>query len=285
MASFIEIDSNTKPDKKGRFGTVISGFSRYNSSALTVGREQIGALARFILNSFIPGRAPVIQITIVGHADFDVSHAKEQQVSADRAQNTQMALTQEVLIRQLPLQLPDRWNRVRWDVSGVGASEPDDENVRQKKTPQNMSEEDRKRNRRVVVVLTTDDPTIQINIHLTPKDVQDILNGIGNPPPGPPPPPPPPTQPPFFKPTPPPIPVSDPIKDFIKKVQDKMTIKLGNDWEGKVDPDPFFQSLKDAVGGKPPTFDDFMKEWQQQEDARRKRQENPPEREPKQPGL
>jgi len=86
---------------------------------------------------------------------------------------------------------------------GVGAAEPHPDNVRAKKTPQNMTEADRKRNRRVEILMThgptafPGTPSEPVRIFLT------ILEAIrvGRPvPPGPTPKPPPkpPPLPPWF---------------------------------------------------------------------------------------
>ncbi|MEJ7609279.1 MAG: hypothetical protein WKF37_24160 [Bryobacteraceae bacterium] len=162
--SLVDLDSTTTHSDPGPLYTFVAGFPRYVDRADSLPLlEQIKLrlLTDFIVSSFDPGSLPVTGIHIIGHADSDAQRGKafEQQISEARARNVQAYLKREVdrnarinLFQMLP-GTPTTAS-IDWRTpKGVGASEPDPENLRWKKTPGKMTEEDRKRNRRVEFIL------------------------------------------------------------------------------------------------------------------------------------
>jgi hypothetical protein len=77
-------------------------------------------------------------------------------ISEKRAADIERYLKRDISVRSWMFRIvkvgsnPDQ---IRWASSGVGSTEPDEENVRRKKTHANMTEEDRKLNRRVQILL------------------------------------------------------------------------------------------------------------------------------------
>src|SRR5262245_4628037 len=194
-------------------GSVIStvgGFDRYHDAARSlplIEQIKLGLLATFIVESYWPGNHPIVEVETIGHADTDFQRGAkfEREISEKRAVDVGNML-RDAIARLTPIQIligPSP-RSIRWVNTGVGSAEPHPDNVRAKKTPQNMTEVDRKRNRRVEILMThgpTAFPGTQsapVRIFLTL--IEAIRAGKPIPPPTPPPQPPPkpPRLPPWF---------------------------------------------------------------------------------------
>ena len=133
---------------------------------------------------------------------------------------------------------------IDWQSSGVGAAEPDTQNVKRHRTPANMTEEDRKLNRRVEIYLAPGTTPVRR----------------------------------------PPSPPGKPeIPWVLPKRQDRQTfldvVKALNETLGFLDVDTILGVLHDnMVPGDHDWTQDFRKDWQKLEDDRRLRNDVPPRR-------
>jgi hypothetical protein len=122
----------------------------------------------------------------------------EQAISEERAQIVAGRLRNDVGIRTFtfsavqtaPNPHVPRPSAIQWLGTGVGATQPDEENVRRRKTPENMTEADRKLNRRVEIILIpgpTPVPNEDADL-IVRQVIEDYWkNRLPLPPPGPPP--------------------------------------------------------------------------------------------------
>jgi hypothetical protein len=212
----VELDSWTTHSNPGPLHAVVWGFSRYRDQVESLDVIEIIRLrvvTDFIVGSFDPGCLPITGIHVVGHADTDFQRGKafEQLISETRARNVQSYLKKEIdrltwpipgigidpfkWLVTPPLPIPAFWTAARIDWKnprGVGATDPDPQNRRRGKTPQNMTEEDRKRNRWVEIVLEPGDSPLP---GVTGDQIGNILDAIFGRRPVPPPPPIPPLPP------------------------------------------------------------------------------------------
>jgi len=161
-----ELDGNSSHNDLRPVRVVIHNFPRYANQLNTLPIKEnikLAVVADFIAESFSTGSLPILGVRIIGHADtdFERGHTFEQQISEDRAHIVQNRLRNDVGIRTftfsvvqtIPNPAIPRPSGIRWISSGVGATQPDEENVRRKKTPANMTEFDRRLNRRVEIIL------------------------------------------------------------------------------------------------------------------------------------
>jgi hypothetical protein len=159
----VDLDMNSTHDTQGPFRTVVRGFSRYAEtvdSLPLLERIKMVIVTDFVIESFLPGNLPIVGMRLIGHADTDPQREQRepgfvQGISEKRAAEIERVLRKDIargtwiyVGRVGPT--PDK---IRWAVSGVGASQPDEENVKRKKTHANMTEQDRKLNRRVEILL------------------------------------------------------------------------------------------------------------------------------------
>jgi hypothetical protein len=172
----VEWDTNTTNTNPGPLHTAVEGFSRYKEQVESLPFDeviQLRVLTDFIVASFEPGNLPITGIHVIGHADTDLQRGKafEQQISETRARNVQGYLKREVernakVNSRLVPGTPTA-TIINWKPRGVGATQPNPENVKRGKTALNMTEEDRKRNRRVEIVLEPGlNPVQEIPINL-----------------------------------------------------------------------------------------------------------------------
>lgn len=159
----VEWDTNTTHSDPGPLHVVVEGFPRYGEQAEALPIAEVirlRVLIDFIEESFKPGNLPITGIHVIGHADTDYQKGKafEQKTSEARAKNVQAFLKKEVeknakvnprLVAGTPTATTISWKTPK----GLGATQPNPENVKRGKTPSNMNEEDRKRNRRVEIIL------------------------------------------------------------------------------------------------------------------------------------
>jgi hypothetical protein len=160
----VDLDFNATHNMPGPFRMVVRGFSRY---AETVGslplleRIKLAIVTDFVVDSFLPGNLPIVGMRLIGHADTDPDRERREpgsvkRISEKRAAEIERYLKRDVGVRAWMSRLgkdgpnPDK---IHWDSSGVGSSQPDEENVKRKKTHANMTEQDRKLNRRVRIFL------------------------------------------------------------------------------------------------------------------------------------
>lgn len=160
----VDLDSRSTHSMQGPFRAVVHGFSRYaetvNSLPL-LERIKLVIVTDFVIESFLPGNLPIMGVRLIGHADTDPQREQRepgfvQQISEKRASEIERDLKKDIargtwtytIVTTGPK--PDQ---IQWVTSGVGASQPDEENVKRKKTHANMTEEDRKLNRRVEIIL------------------------------------------------------------------------------------------------------------------------------------
>jgi hypothetical protein len=276
------LDSTTTHSDPGPFSMVVQGYPRYQDGvgALPIlDYIKLVVVADFIADSLRPDALPVLSVQVIGHADTDFQrgHVFEQDISVRRAENVQQELRERVdracwHFNPLSNNGKDPFHPspdlIQWTVRGVGASEPDADNVRRHKTPANMTEEDRKRNRRVEIILEPGPtPVPRPPDQAISNYIQCILDHTC-PTPTPPPPPPPP-QPPIPRRL-PPHEDHDAWRDFVKKIKDALDF---------VDVDTILDTIPNLVQPPDPNWrDDFMKEWNKQEEERRQRQDEPPRR-------
>jgi hypothetical protein len=188
----------TTHDNPGPIHTAVAGFAPYRSDLQSLdidGLIQLTVLAGFIVRSFDPGCLPIVAIHIIGHADFGLKPDKalEQKLSLERAAAVQQFLRSEVekkgwtfsiVKTPAPPSGTPTVSTIDWKAArGVGATQPDPENIKRKKTPANMSEADRKRNRRVEIILEPDDIAIPIPVD-THASEQTPAGPAGAKPPG-----------------------------------------------------------------------------------------------------
>ena len=263
-------------DNPGPFREVIRGFGRYKNTVQSLDILEVMKLqviADKIARSFEPGEFPIVGVQIKGHADFDTPRRPvfELSISKERARNVEQWLRSEV--DRLTWTFQPKQGIVtpaviRWKSDGVGATEPDPENVKRKKTPANMNEEDRKLNRRVEIFLEsspvpTPAPAPPINIHLTPADIRDIIDGWWqdeqrknrNR---------------WSKPV-PDTKRPDQWRDFVKDVKDMLKKRFG-DQNVQVDLESVFDTIHDLIQKPDKDWtDDFMSAWQQIEEERKQK--------------
>ena len=267
----VELDSRTTHGDPRPLHVVVRGFSRYRDeveSLDVIEAIRLCVVTDFIVGSFDPGCLPITAIHVVGHADTDFQKGRvfEQQISERRARSVQTYLKKEVdrntwtfsILQTPPPPTPGiptaatiDWKTPR----GVGASQPDPENVKRRKTPQNMSEEDRRRNRRVEIILEPgDSPMPGVSGDRVRKILDDMFHGRFRMP-VPPPPPVPPLPPWMWDPKIMPKPVDTVGWDrFCDKVKDWLE-------SHHIDPGPFLDWLKGLVfpDNKWPIDDDYAK--------------------------
>lgn len=264
-------------DNPGPFRELIRGFGRYKNTVQSLNILEVMKLqvvADKIARSFEPGEFPVVGVRIIGHADFDAQRggAFELSISKERALNVEQWLRSEVgRLTWTPLQPKQGIATpavIQWMHDGVGAAEPDAENVKRHKTPANMNEEDRKLNRRVEIFLEVStvpipSPVPPINIHLTPADLWDITNGWWqdeqrknrNR---------------WSKPVPDPK-RPDQWRDFVKDVKDMLKKRFG-DQNVQVDLKSVFDTIHDLIQQPDKDWtDDFMRAWQDIEEERKRK--------------
>ncbi len=165
----------------GPLHTVIAGFAPYGTDMKSLdidGWIELTVLADFIVKSFDPGCLPVVGVYVIGHADAGLKPDKayEQKISVERAKVVQQFLKKEVESKGWtfsPVKVPDgppsgtpTIKAIDWKAPrGVGASQPDPDNVKLKKISPHMTEADRKRNRRVEIVLEFADSPIPVPLN------------------------------------------------------------------------------------------------------------------------
>lgn len=124
----------------------VSGFSRYSNSVAflpAIEQTRVKNVASMIVRSFRPSCPPITAVRLVGHADFDPSRERR-----DRGLMLRISRARAFAIRQaLEWLIDDRSiaSRIRWDVRGVGASQP--------VVWRAITEAGRRRNRRVDIWL------------------------------------------------------------------------------------------------------------------------------------
>ncbi|MGO8793739.1 MAG: hypothetical protein ACLQLC_02865 [Candidatus Sulfotelmatobacter sp.] len=162
----VDLDGSTSNNNPGPLRMVIRKFPRYSKQLNTLPIDEnirLAVVADFIAASYQPGCLPILGVRLIGHADQDIQRGPqfEQQISEDRARVVEARLREDVakrtwtfnIVATMPNPNVPRPTAIRWVSTGVGATQPDEENVRRHKTPENMSEEDRKLNRRVEIIL------------------------------------------------------------------------------------------------------------------------------------
>jgi hypothetical protein len=162
----VDLDGTTSHTNPGPIRLVVRNFHRYSKLLDTLPIDEnirLAVVADFIAASYRPGSLPVLGVRLIGHADKDFQRGPlfEQQISQERAQAVEARLRNDVdirtftfsIVKTVPNPNMPRPSAIRWISTGVGATQPDEENVRRHKTPENMTEEDRKLNRRVEIIL------------------------------------------------------------------------------------------------------------------------------------
>lgn len=162
----VDLDGTTSHTNPGPILLVVRNFPRYSKLLNTLPIDEnirLVVVADFIAASYRPGSLPVLGVRLIGHADKDFQRGPlfEQQISQERAQAVEARLRNDVdirtftfsIVKTVPNPNMPRPSAIRWISTGVGATQPDEENVRRHKTPANMTEEDRKLNRRVEIIL------------------------------------------------------------------------------------------------------------------------------------
>jgi hypothetical protein len=160
----IDLDSRSTHDMLGPFRMVVRGFSRYAETAHSLPLlEQIKLVivADFVVESFLPGNLPVTGMRLIGHADTDPEREHRepgflQRISEKRASEIARELKNRIAWATWMYSgrsSGPRPDQIRWLTSGVGDSQPDEENMKHGKTHANMIEADRKLNRRVRIFL------------------------------------------------------------------------------------------------------------------------------------
>jgi hypothetical protein len=150
----------TRPSAGVSMITTVGGFGRYHETARSlplIEQIKLSVLSAFVVDSYQPGNYPVVEVALIGHADTDFQRGKkfELQISEKRAQEIEQALRTAVeKLAPIQILIGPSLKSIKWRTSGVGATEPHPDNVRARKTPQNMTENDRKRNRRVEILMT-----------------------------------------------------------------------------------------------------------------------------------
>ena len=206
----VDLDAATTHGNPGPIRMVIRNFPRYakHLNSLPIDENiRLVVVADFIAESYKPGSLPILGVRLVGHADKDFQRGPhfEQQISEERAEIVETRLRNDVGIRTFSFNIVQtvpnpnvpRPSAIQWISTGVGASEPDEENVRRHNTPANMNEEDRKRNRRVEIILEPGD--IPVPDEDADLIVRKVLDDWGRPHlPPPPPGSPPPSMPNFY---------------------------------------------------------------------------------------
>jgi hypothetical protein len=158
----------------------IRNFPRYAASLSDLPLEEnirLVAVADFIATSFRPRALPIVQVEIVGHADKDFQRgsAFEQSISEERARLIEASLRKRTFtfsLSKASLHVA-RPATIQWSVWGVGAKEPDDQNVMRGKNPSNMTEQDRKLNRRVEIFLKPSTQRMPFDPEQTLFDILD----------------------------------------------------------------------------------------------------------------
>lgn len=166
---FFDLDSSSTHAMPGPFRMVVRGFSRYGDTVDSLPipeRTKLVIVTKFVLESFLPGNLPILGIRLVGHADTDPQREQRepgfiQRISEKRAAEIERYLKNDVargsstiiIFKNAPVPAGPRPDQIRWQSSGVGASQPDEENKRGHKTHANMTEQDRQLNRRVQIFL------------------------------------------------------------------------------------------------------------------------------------
>jgi outer membrane protein OmpA-like peptidoglycan-associated protein len=171
----------TTHDNPGPIHTAVSGFAPYRSDVQSLDIDasiQLTVLADFIVRSFDPGCLPIVTIHVIGHADIGMKpdRAYEQRISLERANAVQQFLRSEVEKKGWKFSIvktpsppagTPTVSTIDWKTPrGVGATQPDPDNVKRRKTPANMSDADRKRNRRVEIILEPDDIAVPVPVDL-----------------------------------------------------------------------------------------------------------------------
>lgn len=203
-----DFDTRTTHNMPGPFRSVVRGFSRYAETVDALPlleRIKLVIIIDFIVESFLPGNLPIISMRLVGHADTDPQREQRepgflQKISKKRAEELERYLRNDIarrtwtfsILNNTPVPAGPRPDQIRWVSSGAGASQPDEENVRRKKTHANMTEAGRKLNRRVEIFIEPGltpvpqptDPRVRIGMTLL--EVLDLLKQIHPPNPLPP---------------------------------------------------------------------------------------------------
>ena len=199
----VDLDGTTSHKESRPVRMVIHNFPKYTKdlNALPIVENiKLAVVADFIAGSFAPGSQPIVGVRLVGHADTDFQQGPkfEQQISVERAEIMKARLRNDVgirtfafsIVQTVPNPAVPRPSAIQWISLGVGASQPDERNVRRKKTPANMTENDRKLNRRVEIILQPGpSPVPNSDADLIARTVLDDFwkNRLPLPPPGPPP--------------------------------------------------------------------------------------------------
>jgi hypothetical protein len=119
-----------------------------------------------VFESFLPDRLPILGIRLIGHADTDPEREQREPgfvkgISKKRPSEIECYLRGAIsggswtfsILKNAPVRVEPAPSDIRLLSSGVGASQPDEENVRRRKTHANMTEQDRILNRRVEIFL------------------------------------------------------------------------------------------------------------------------------------
>jgi len=265
--ALFELDALTAHSHPGPLRSVVRGFSRYVEEVGSldfVERLRLKVVVEFVHSSFSPGSLPIQGIHVVGHADTDYQRGTrfEQEISEHRAQKVQKYLRDEVarktVLQMRPMDIPTP-EKISWYAPrGVGATQPDQDNIKRGKTPQNMNEDDRKRNRRVEVVLEPGDvPMPGADPDWTTRFTRFLEDIFGRRRPIHPKPPPPNPLPPWMW-DPKVMPrLRDPneLRKYLEKIKDWFESHY-------TDPDPFLDALKNVLfrDDNWPLNEDFAKE-------------------------
>jgi hypothetical protein len=174
-------------------------------------------------------------------------------------------LTWEFNPTTTPLRRTAIVDSIDWRVRGVGASQPAAENVRRKKTPANMTEDDRKLNRRVEIILEPgNDAVPDPGSDDAARVIEDVIRGRR------------------IVPI-PPHPPQTKVPWTLPKRQQRQTfldaVKALSETLGFLDVETILGTITDNIPpGDPDWTDDFRKEMQKLDDERRQRQDAPPRR-------
>ena len=168
--AIFDLDRFSRHDMPGPFRMVIHKFSRYAETVESLPlleRMKLVLVTDFVVESFLPGNLPIMSIQLIGHADTDPQREKREPGFVQRISKRRADVVLSYLKKDVgrpfyggdgvwivgPRRAGPTPDKIDWVPSGVGASDPAEENRKRKKTHANMTEQDRELNRRVEIVL------------------------------------------------------------------------------------------------------------------------------------